>query len=141
MSRYEIVEVQGKPRVLRQCFVQGAAITTRGRRCVRRDRRLAVFARDGYRCHYCGKAVVLKEVWERQCDRDAATVDHVIAHAKGGGNGLANLVTACYPCNHAKGSRGWPGMPKNWPPTLATLAEVWPKVEEPSRPPARVGAT
>jgi 5-methylcytosine-specific restriction endonuclease McrA len=54
--------------------------------------RLAVLARDGYVCAYCGQ--------------DADTVDHVIS-IKAGGDPLSteNCVSACRRCNSAKGSR------------------------------------
>lgn len=54
--------------------------------------RLAVLARDGYVCAYCGQ--------------DANTVDHVIS-IKAGGDPLSleNCVSACRRCNSAKGSR------------------------------------
>ena len=57
-----------------------------------RKRRLAVLARDGYVCAYCGQ--------------DATTVDHVQS-IKAGGDPLSleNLVACCKRCNSAKGSR------------------------------------
>ena len=57
-----------------------------------RKRRLAVLARDGYVCAYCGQ--------------DATTVDH-IQSIKAGGDPLSldNLVACCKRCNSAKGSR------------------------------------
>jgi 5-methylcytosine-specific restriction endonuclease McrA len=59
---------------------------------VRLSRR-AVFARDGYRCQYCGSQ-----------DRHL-TVDHIVPRAKGGGNTWENLVAACKRCNNHKGGR------------------------------------
>lgn len=57
-----------------------------------RKRRLAVLARDGYVCAYCGQ--------------DATTVDHIVS-IKAGGDPLSleNLVACCKRCNSAKGSR------------------------------------
>jgi len=54
--------------------------------------RLAVLARDGYTCAYCGQ--------------DANTVDHVVS-IKAGGDPLSleNCVSACRRCNSVKGSR------------------------------------
>ncbi len=54
--------------------------------------RIAVLARDGHVCAYCGQ--------------DATTVDHVIS-IKAGGNPLDmdNCVAACRRCNSSKGSR------------------------------------
>lgn len=56
--------------------------------------REAVFARDGFRCVYCG------------CDIEGEPhCDHVIPFSRGGGNTLDNLATACARCNIEKGDR------------------------------------
>lgn len=60
--------------------------------------RRAVFARDGGRCVYCGKA--------------ASTIDHVVPRSRGGGHTWENVVAACGRCNHVKADRtlaelGW----------------------------------
>jgi 5-methylcytosine-specific restriction endonuclease McrA len=57
-----------------------------------RKARLAVLARDGFVCHYCGQ--------------DATTADHIIP-IKAGGDPIdqSNLVASCISCNSAKGSR------------------------------------
>ena len=82
----------------------------------------AVYRRDGYRCRYCGCRIVLKEARAAFTSMlpDAAPwpgddkgkhgafyalngcVDHLVPHARGGDNDLANLVTACWPCNFGK---------------------------------------
>lgn len=54
-----------------------------------------VFARDGYRCVYCGRIHVADEL----------TVDHVQARSRGGDRSGGNLVTACRACNARKGRR------------------------------------
>jgi 5-methylcytosine-specific restriction endonuclease McrA len=54
-----------------------------------------VYARDDYTCVYCG----------RRGNRLRLTIDHVFPVALGGTNDVANLVTACRPCNLAKGAR------------------------------------
>ena len=51
----------------------------------------SIKARDGYKCVYCGSSENL-------------TVDHVRPKSKGGTDTADNLVTACRPCNQAKGS-------------------------------------
>ena len=53
--------------------------------------REGIKARDGHKCVYCGSAENL-------------TVDHVRPKSKGGTDTADNLVTACRPCNQAKGS-------------------------------------
>jgi 5-methylcytosine-specific restriction endonuclease McrA len=58
----------------------------------RKITRRAVFARDGFRCQYCGTAGRL-------------TVDHVVPRSKGGGSNWDNIVTSCAPCNLRKADR------------------------------------
>ena len=58
-------------------------------------RREEIFARDGYRCVYCGA----------QFEPHALTVDHVQPRVRGGDNTPGNVVTACGGCNTAKGHR------------------------------------
>ncbi len=59
--------------------------------------RRKVFERDNYTCFYCGKS--------REKDGARLVCDHVDALARGGGNELGNLVTACKECNRAKGTK------------------------------------
>ena len=54
-----------------------------------------MFARDEYRCVYCGEVHPV----------DALTVDHVQARVRGGDRSGGNLVTACTGCNVLKGHR------------------------------------
>ena len=56
-----------------------------------RDR---VFARDGYRCVYCGAVLPAEQL----------SLDHVQPRMRGGDNSEGNLVTACHACNTRKGS-------------------------------------
>ena len=58
-------------------------------------KREEVFARDGYRCVYCGEVFAADEL----------TVDHVQPRVKGGDRSGGNLVTACGGCNVLKGHR------------------------------------
>lgn len=58
-----------------------------------------LFARDEYRCQYCGRtAGELKA-------RESLTRDHVIPLSRGGSNEWTNVVTACSPCNTRKANR------------------------------------
>jgi len=59
----------------------------------RRISRRALFARDGWKCVYCGSA------------GGRLTLDHVIPRSKGGDSVWENVVTACAPCNLRKGDR------------------------------------
>ena len=55
-----------------------------------------LFARDHYRCQYCGRsAAELKP-------REALTRDHLIPISRGGTNEWTNVVTACSTCNTRK---------------------------------------
>lgn len=60
------------------------------------ERKIMVWQRDKWRCRYCG---------EKLLGKAQATVDHVIPRSKGGSNRMANLVTACVPCNQAKADK------------------------------------
>jgi 5-methylcytosine-specific restriction endonuclease McrA len=53
-----------------------------------------IFARDEYRCAYCGESF----------PPDALTLDHVEPRMRGGDRSGGNLVTACRTCNTRKGS-------------------------------------
>lgn len=57
--------------------------------------RINIYARDGYKCQYCGD----------KCGISELTYDHVMPRAQGGRTTWENIVTCCYPCNYAKGNR------------------------------------
>ena len=57
--------------------------------------RSEVFARDEYRCVYCGQVF----------PPDELSVDHVQPRSRGGDRSGGNLVTACKGCNVRKGRR------------------------------------
>jgi 5-methylcytosine-specific restriction endonuclease McrA len=59
----------------------------------RKISRRALFARDGWRCVYCGSAT------------SRLTLDHVIPRSRGGESIWENVVTSCAPCNMRKGNR------------------------------------
>ena len=65
--------------------------------------RRAVFARDDYRCQYCGST--------------ADSIDHVMPRSRGGQHIWENVAAACRPCNLAKRDRpprpGVPGPPSD----------------------------
>lgn len=63
-----------------------------GSNWIRREKRLAIYARDDYRCMYC----------QTDLAGDVATLDHVAPRELGGGNETTNLVTACLSCNSSK---------------------------------------
>jgi len=57
-----------------------------------------LFARDGYRCQYCGRHRAALR------GREFLTRDHVMPMSRGGENAWDNVVTACSPCNNRKAS-------------------------------------
>jgi 5-methylcytosine-specific restriction endonuclease McrA len=59
----------------------------------RKISRRALFARDGWRCVYCGSA------------GGRLTLDHVVPRSRGGDSVWENVVTSCAPCNMKKGNR------------------------------------
>lgn len=59
----------------------------------RRLTRAELFARDGWRCVYCGEVF----------PEEALSVDHVQPRVRGGDNSGGNVVTACGGCNLRKG--------------------------------------
>lgn len=59
----------------------------------RRISRRVLFARDGWRCVYCGASA------------GRLTLDHVVPRSRGGASTWENVVTACAPCNLRKGDR------------------------------------
>lgn len=58
-----------------------------------------LFARDEYRCQYCGRSGTELR------PRESLTRDHVIPLSRGGTNEWTNVVTACSPCNTRKSNR------------------------------------
>jgi len=57
--------------------------------------RTNVYARDDYRCQYCGT----------EFDSARLTFDHVVPVARGGLKTWENIVTCCIECNRRKGDR------------------------------------
>ena len=59
----------------------------------RKISRRALFARDNWRCVYCGTV------------GGRLTLDHVVPRSRGGDSVWENVVTSCAPCNLRKGNR------------------------------------
>src|SRR5213082_445853 len=76
----------------------------------RKISRRALFARDGWRCVYCGTM------------SGRLTLDHVVPRSRGGDSVWENVVTSCAPCNLRKGNR--------------LLDEISMVLRRPPRPPA-----
>ena len=54
-----------------------------------------IYARDRYRCQYCGNQYPTEEL----------TYDHVMPKSRGGTTEWENIVTCCIDCNRKKGGR------------------------------------
>lgn len=67
---------------------------------IRKDKRLAIYIRDGFACAYCGR--LLKGAAPADI-----TLDHLLARSAGGSNEAVNLVTACRACNCGRQDRPW----------------------------------
>lgn len=58
--------------------------------------RFEIFARDGFRCCYCGST---------PNDGIKLIMEHIIPKSQGGSNDSSNLITACNGCNVSKGNK------------------------------------
>jgi len=98
-GKAEVIEELGKPlRSAAETFVWPHVIRllsyVRVPKSVQRKiSRRALFARDGWRCQYCGT------------DSGKLTLDHVVPRSRGGESSWENVVTSCAPCNLRKGNR------------------------------------
>jgi 5-methylcytosine-specific restriction endonuclease McrA len=63
-----------------------------GSKWIRPEKRLAIYARDGFACVFCGAD-------EGEC---LLTLDHVLPRELGGTHEATNLITACLSCNSSK---------------------------------------
>ena len=68
-----------------------------GSNWIRRERRLAIYLRDGMACVYCGASL--------EDEGTVLSLDHITPVSHGGRNCSGNLVTACTRCNNNRGSR------------------------------------
>jgi 5-methylcytosine-specific restriction endonuclease McrA len=57
--------------------------------------RVNIYARDEYRCQYCGV----------KCSISQLTYDHVVPRSRGGRTSWDNIVSCCYVCNAKKANR------------------------------------
>ena len=67
-----------------------------GAKWIRREKRLAIYIRDGLACAYCGFSLE---------DGAMLTLDHINPSSKGGSNDENNLVTCCHKCNSSRQDR------------------------------------
>lgn len=64
---------------------------------------LAVFERDGWRCHMCRRTTPMR--LRGSIDLRAPELDHIVTLADGGSHTWGNVACACRRCNLAKGAR------------------------------------
>ncbi len=69
-----------------------------GMNWIRKEKRLAVYLRDGLACVWGGNGIE---------DSAQLTLDHLVCYSKGGTHKANNLVTACKKCNSSRGNRAW----------------------------------
>ena len=67
-----------------------------GGKWIRREKRLAIYLRDGLACCYCGATLE---------DGAELSLDHIRPYSHHGTNEASNLVTCCKRCNSARGNR------------------------------------
>lgn len=67
-----------------------------GAKWIRREKRLAIYLRDGMACVYCGATIE---------DGAQLSLDHVVPYSQSGSNESGNLVTCCRTCNSARQDR------------------------------------
>lgn len=102
-GKAEIVESDRDRRVRSERLALPRPVVIRLRKFVHVPRRFRrqvtntfLFARDGYRCQYCGRA------GHELRQRESLTRDHVVPISRGGLNVWTNVVTACSSCNTRK---------------------------------------
>ena len=71
---------------------------TQGMNWIRKEKRLAIYMRDGLSCAYCGTSIE---------DGAQLSLDHIKPYSKGGSNDQKNLVTCCSKCNSVRQDRPW----------------------------------
>jgi len=64
-------------------------------KCPVRFSRQNIYARDRYKCQYCGET----------CPSEELTYDHITPKSRGGKTEWENIVTCCVECNREKGGR------------------------------------
>lgn len=85
-SRYLVIKIPAVVRLLKAFRRRIAPV---------KFSRVNIYARDHYRCQYCGEKHQLEDL----------TYDHVLPRSRGGRTTWTNIVTCCAPCNRRKANR------------------------------------
>lgn len=67
-----------------------------GSKWIRREKRAAIYRRDGHKCVYCAE--------EHHALSRSLSLDHLTPRSRRGSNAARNLVTACLRCNVERGA-------------------------------------
>ena len=143
-GKAEVLESQGRPlrssssTFTRPHVIRLVTYVRVPRGVTKRISRRVLFARDGWKCVYCGTS------------GNRLTLDHVVPRSRGGTSVWENVVTSCAPCNHRKGDRllEETSMTLHTPPRPPTpvlfirlaaehVPDVWRRYLRGSRPPPR----
>ena len=103
-GKAEVVEAEGTPvhsermAVPRPAVIRLVRFVHVPRRFRRQVTNTFLFARDNYRCQFCGRTQA--DLRQREC----LTRDHLVPLSRGGTNAWTNVLTACSSCNTRKGN-------------------------------------
>lgn len=84
------------------------------RKSISKKTRFEVFKRDEFSCSYCGK----------KPPHVTLEVDHIIPVSRNGGNGIDNLITACFDCNRGKSDIPLTSIPESLSDKAARIKEA-----------------
>lgn len=76
-------------------------------RVYRMRRQRVLYRRFAGRCFYCDRQVLYRHEACGGKQHLRLTRDHLIPRSRGGSDGAANIVAACYACNNRRGCRPW----------------------------------
>jgi len=66
---------------------------------INRDKRLAIYDRDDFKCLWCGKRLFI--------GIDRLSLDHLKPRTKNGKHHESNLITSCESCNSSRQDKPW----------------------------------
>jgi 5-methylcytosine-specific restriction endonuclease McrA len=72
----------------------------RSSKWISRCARLAIYLRDSYSCCYCGRDL-------KDAAANEVSLDHLVCRQDRINHDPTNLITACFRCNRARGTKPW----------------------------------